>query len=95
VLAKRRIKEGMPLCLEVMEIHRWGKRYRINRCLASLGKYGGAAKPVLPQLRQLEKELHAHREARGLKPQIEQLESLIQKIEQADAEDKLRSLDDL
>ena len=41
LLAKHRIKEGMPLCIEVMEIDKWGKRDRISRCLKTLATYGG------------------------------------------------------
>ncbi|MFP4058487.1 MAG: DUF6288 domain-containing protein, partial [Candidatus Brocadiia bacterium] len=66
LLARHRIKEGMPLCIEIMEIHKWGKRHRISQCLKTLGRYGAAAKPMLPRLRQLEKDLLAHREAKGL-----------------------------
>ena len=71
LLAKHRIKEGMPLCIEIMDIQKWGKRSRISRCLKTLANYGAAAKPMLPQLRQLEKDLLAHREARNLQPQID------------------------
>jgi len=95
LLAKHRIREGMPLCLEVMDIQRWGKRGRISRCLNALAKYGGAAKPLLPRLKQLEKDLLAHREARGLKPEIERLQKLIKEIEQADEAPSLRSLENL
>ncbi len=93
LLARHRIQEGMPLCLEVMEIDKWGKRDRITRCLKILGTYGAAAKPVLPQLRELEQKLAAHSEARGLKPQIDQLRSLIAEIESATGDVELRSLD--
>jgi hypothetical protein len=92
VLAKHRIKEGMSLCLQVMEIENWGKRDRINRCLKILAKYGAAAKPILPQLRKLEKDLSAHREAKGLKPQIDQLRALIKKIDSATGTVELRSI---
>jgi hypothetical protein len=54
LLAKHRIREGMALCLDVMDIERWGKANRIEQCLKSLASYGGAAKPLLPRLRQLE-----------------------------------------
>ncbi len=94
LLARHRIREGMPICMQIMDIHRWGKRHRISRCLKTLGKYGAAAKPMLPQLRQLEKKLLAHREAKGLKPQIDQLRSLIKEIENATGTVELRSIDD-
>jgi hypothetical protein len=93
LLAKHRIKEGIPLCLQVMEIDAWGKRDRITRCLKILGSYGAAAQAVLPQLRELEQQLGAHSEARGLKPQIDQLRALIEDIGNASGSVELRSLD--
>jgi hypothetical protein len=95
LLATHHLREGVPLCIEVMEIQKWGKRDRISRCLKALAKYGAAAKPMLPRLRQLEGDLHAHREARGLQPQIDQLHALIKEIENATGSVELRSMDDL
>jgi hypothetical protein len=92
LLAKHHIKEGMGLAIDVMEIHKWGKKNRIGQCMKVLGKYGGAAKPILPKLRQLEKDMLAHREAKMLKPSIEQLRKLIQKIESAKDAVELRSI---
>lgn len=92
LLAKHRIKEGIPLCIDVMEIQKWGKRDRITRCLKTLGTYGGAAKSVLPQLRQLERELSVHSEAKGLQPQIDQIRKLITNIETAAETVDLRSI---
>jgi len=95
LLAKHHIREGMPLCIEVMDIQKWGKRDRISRCLKTLGQYGAAAKPMLPRLRQLEKELLAHPEARGLQPQIDQLRALMTQVENAAGTVQLRSMDEL
>jgi len=92
ILAKHRIREGMPLCIQIMEIDKWGKKSRIAQCLKILGTYGAAAKPVLSQLRQLEKDLLAHREARMLKPVIEQAQALIKEIENATGTVELRSM---
>lgn len=92
LLAKHRIREGMALCIDVMDIDKWGKRDRISRCIRTLGTYGGAARPVLPRLRQLEKDLLAHSEARGLEPQIAQLRKLIADIESAKDAPPLRGL---
>jgi hypothetical protein len=94
LLARHRMAEGMALCLRVMDIGKWGKRDRITRCLKTLAKYGGSARPVLPQLRQLEEELTAHWEAKGLTPQIELCKQLIADIEAATDEPSLRSLSD-
>jgi hypothetical protein len=83
LLAKHRIREGMVLCLDIMDIDRWGKKNRIGRCLNTLASYGGAAKPLLPRLRQLEQDLVKHSEARNLQPNIEQLRKLMRDIESA------------
>ena len=71
LLAKYHIKEGLPLCLDIIDIERWNKRDRITRCLKALQAYGGAAAPLLPRLAELEKELQSHREANALEPQLE------------------------
>ena len=92
VLAKHRIKEVIPLCLEFIDIDRWNKRDRITQCLNTLAEYGAAAKPMLPKLRQLEKDLLVHPEARGLEAQIDQLRKLIKDLESASGTVELRSL---
>jgi hypothetical protein len=83
LLAKHRIRQGMKLCLDVMDIDRWGKKNRVDRCLKILATYGGAAKPLLPRLHQLEKDLAVHPEAKGGNPLTSQLAGLIRNIEGA------------
>jgi hypothetical protein len=92
LLAHHRIREGMALCLDVMDIERWGKKNRITSCLKTLASYGGAAKPLLPRLRQLEKDLTNHSEAKGLQPVIDQINSLIEEIESANESVELRGI---
>ncbi|MEN8864629.1 MAG: DUF6288 domain-containing protein [Akkermansiaceae bacterium] len=92
ILAKHRIKEGMPLCFEVMEIQKWGKAARIPRCLNALASYGGAAKPMLPRLKELEKDLLAHRERRNLQQIIDSVGQLIKKIDSSKNFPELRSI---
>lgn len=92
VLAKHRIRQGIPLCLDILEIDRWGKQDRLKGALKSLESYGAAAKPMLPRLLQLEKDLLAHREAKNLKPLIEQAREVIRKIEGAAGDVELRDL---
>jgi hypothetical protein len=92
LLAKHRIKEGLPLCFEVIGINEWGKKGRIGRCLNALDQYGGAAKPYLPQMRQLEKALARHRELKMLKGHLTRLQKLIREIESAKDSPDLRSM---
>jgi len=57
ILAKHRIKEGLPLCVSLIDPNRWGARNRVKRCLEILRVYGGAAKSEVPRIEELEKEL--------------------------------------
>jgi hypothetical protein len=93
LLARFRIREGMPLCIDIMEIEKWGKRHRITSCLNILAQYGGAAKPVLPKLRDLGTRLRKHWEAKGLKPQIDLVDKIIADIEAATDAPELRSME--
>lgn len=94
LFAKHRIREGLPLCIDVMEIEKWGKQVRIARCLQILGIYGSAAKSELPRLRELEKVLTSHGEAKSMTSQVENLRKLITSIEKGGEPVELRSLRD-
>jgi hypothetical protein len=50
LLSSLHIREGMPLCVELIEPGRWGLGNRAPRCLDYLARYGGNAREVLPQL---------------------------------------------
>ncbi len=93
VLAKHHIKEGIPLCLDVIEIDKWGKQGRIDRCLNALAAYGGAAKSVLPELRALEITISTHNELKSLQASLEKLGKLITTIESAKTAPELRSIE--
>jgi hypothetical protein len=92
LLAKHKIREGIPLCLDVMQIQNWGKARRIPRCLKALESYGAAAKPLLPQLRQLKKDLVKHREAKKLVTHTERVQAIIKNLETTTERLKLRSI---
>jgi hypothetical protein len=79
--AEHRIAEGMPLCLAVPEIDKWGKQDRVLRCMKALQRYGGAARGQLPALRQLLADLEAHREAKNLGKQIEAVRETMAAVE--------------
>jgi len=53
LLARLHIREGIPLCVSVIELDRWGEGDRIPKCLECLGRYGVHAKQVLPQLKEM------------------------------------------
>lgn len=85
ILAQHKIEEAMPLCLEVMELDRWGSGKRIPKCLAALQQYGGAAKDLAPKLASLEKQLKD-------KKQVELLRKTIDKIKTDSKSPQLRPL---
>ncbi len=61
VLARHRIAEGLPACLDLVDPDRWGMRSRVRPCLDALRVYGGAARSELPRLERLPEVLAARR----------------------------------
>jgi hypothetical protein len=57
LLSRLHIREGMSLCISVMEPGRWGAGNRIPKCLDYLGRYGTHARAMLPQLRRARADL--------------------------------------
>lgn len=53
LLSRLRIREGMAMCVELMEPNRWGQGDRIPRCAEYLARYGANAKPFIPQLQDI------------------------------------------
>lgn len=94
LLAKHRIREGVALCIDVMEIDKWGKDDRIRGGLRAIERYGPAARPLVPRLRQLEKDLAAHREAKKFEKELAKIRTLIEKLEAVADVPELRGLDD-
>jgi hypothetical protein len=92
LLAKHHIAEAMPLCIDIMDIDRWNKFWRIYGCLKALEYYQGAAKPLLPRLVELEKELVNHREAKMLQSRIDLLRKIIADIKADENPPKLRRI---
>ncbi|MFU8847089.1 MAG: DUF6288 domain-containing protein [Opitutales bacterium] len=98
VLADHRIREGMALCFVFIDIHRWNKHQRVRECMNALAKYGASAAPMLPQLRQLEKDLAVHPEIErneGLVRGLVKARAIIQTIESGEPTVELRSLGEL
>ncbi|MCH7228806.1 DUF6288 domain-containing protein [Haloferula sp. A504] len=92
LFAKHRIAEGIPLCFAFLDLERWNKRSRISQCLDALEMYGPAAKPMIPQLKQLRDGLSKHREAKGLQPITDRVEEMITQLEGATGSVELRHL---
>jgi HEAT repeat protein len=53
LMARYRIKEGILLCFETFDFHRWGSVMRVPARFKTLQSYAGNARPYLPQLRKM------------------------------------------
>lgn len=57
LLSRLRIREGMTLCVTVLEPERWGERNRTRAILPYLERYGAHAKPLLPKVKEVREYL--------------------------------------
>jgi hypothetical protein len=95
LLSRLRIREGMAMCVELMEPDRWGQANRIPRCLAALARYGGNAKAVLAPLREVRQAIVRKDQKQGEKnEQVIAIDKLIAQIEADRNPPPLRSLED-
>jgi hypothetical protein len=93
LLAKYRIAEGIPLCVQLCDPGRWGASKRIEPCLQALETYGAAAKSQLPELHQLEAILSKPK-ADGA-ARLKDVQHAIATIEAATDTTPVRSLNEL
>jgi len=57
LVSRLHLREGLPLCVSLIELNRWGAGKRLPQCLECLARYGVHAKAVLPQLREMHRYL--------------------------------------
>jgi len=88
LLARLRISEGMPLCVDLMNERRWGREF--SRPAQALASYGGAARDMIPRLQQETRPIAA----KEGKKQLELLEKLIADIEADKSSKPVRSMKD-
>jgi hypothetical protein len=93
-LSRMRIREGMPLCVELIGPDRWGKSNRIPRCLESLQRYGGSAQTVLPQLLATRAELIEGSNKGADDPLVIKIDKVVEAITNDDDPPELRSAKD-
>jgi HEAT repeat protein len=56
LMARLHLKEGVTLCFETFDLHRWGAVMRVPARFKVFQMYGGNAKAYLPKLRELRKK---------------------------------------
>lgn len=95
LLSRLHIREGMPLCVELMEPDRWGASRRIPGCIKYLGRYGGNAKTAVGRLRDVrETVIRKDRRQREKNPQAVAIEQLIAAIEKDENPPRLTGVDE-
>jgi HEAT repeat protein len=92
LLSRLGIREGMDLCVSVIEPSRWGEDDRTTNCLKYLARYGTHAKPLLPKVQELRAYL-ANVKKRPAK-KLAEVDALIAAIESATATPTLVNLAD-
>ena len=89
LLSRLHIREGMQLCVSVMEVERWGEEDRVIPGLDYLKRYGKHANAVVPQLQEIRRKLiKTNPESKLVKP----LNDSIAKIKSSKASPKLVDL---
>jgi hypothetical protein len=94
LLSRLHIREGMILCVSVMEPDRWSAGTRISKCAEYLPRYGTHAKALLPQLKEIRTQLAASSSQKEQSPHLKELEKCIAAIEASTATPMLVSLAD-
>ncbi len=73
LLSRLRIREGMEMCVDLMEPRRWGEGDRIPICLQYLLRYGGHARLLIPRLRAIREELTQRPHTLRLVPEVDKV----------------------
>ena len=92
LLSRLQVREGMALCVSVIEPARWGSGKRIDPCAKYLQRYGTHAKAVLPQLREVRAQFASAAGGKAKSEQAGQLDKAIAAIESSTAAPTLVSI---
>jgi HEAT repeat protein len=78
LLSRLHIREGMALCVSVIEPDRWGEKNRTKDCLRYLQRYGSHARSLLPQLKEIRETIAT--EKKGAIESLKHLDDTISAI---------------
>lgn len=79
LLSRLHIREGMSLCMSVIEPARWGAGKRIPKCLEYISRYGNHAREFLPQLQKMRQQMSSAKNG-GDTESVQVLDKAIAKI---------------
>ncbi len=95
LLTRNHVREALPLSLDLMEPERWNYHFRFTRLMDYIERYEGAAKPLVPKLREF-RDIDHQRQTDGRVKQVNDLIESIERHYQAGNIPELRSIiDDL
>ena len=93
LFAKLKIAEGIPLCIEMIKLETWGKARRTPVCVKILASYGGAARGVIDDLKEVKRKFSSDkRMAKLMKVTLVEIDKAIVTIESDKNPPKLRHL---
>ena len=92
LLSRLHIKEGLPLCVSVIEPTRWGQGKRLKKCLVYLKRYGTHAESVFPELRKVRQ--HYASQKKVSKETLKLLDDTVGEIGSSESKPTLVSVSD-
>jgi HEAT repeat protein len=92
LLSSLHIREGMPLCVSVIEFDRWGNR--MTKCLEYLNRYGVHAKKMMPQLQKMREKMVGTLRGGEKHKRVQELDRAIAKIKNNTASPTILDLKD-
>jgi len=92
LVSRLHIREGIPLCVSVIELDRWGEGRRMTKCLEYLRRYGTHAKQVLPPLRTMRRYLIKKERKKEQSDKVKLLDNAIAEIETSTASPRILGL---
>jgi hypothetical protein len=93
LLSRLHVREGMNLCVAVIEPGRWGAGKRLPKCLEYLSRYGTHAKAAVPALEEIRATMVTGK--RGPSKEIDAIHKCIKAIEGSTATPPLVGLKEL
>ncbi len=75
LMARLRIEEGVGLCFETLEANRWGQGVRLPHRFQTFQGYAGAARSMLPELKEMRWTLRSSDHRRFLEDAIRAIEA--------------------
>ncbi len=94
LLSRLHIREGLPLCVALIEPGRWGAGKRLPKCLEYLARYGAHAREILPQLQDVRGQWVQGGRGKENREQVQLLDKAVAAIQASKATPTLLNMKD-